>query len=136
MFFSVFFFLTLVLWAVCKPCRAQSQRVIRRLFDSLGAPGGNDVIKHERDRIVLLSAEAGQHKHHMLRRISVDLLCKECPAFRVSPPMAVCLSRGKGSADVVLKIAPVFDALALLPPNNLTRFRAPFCSSMDLRQPP
>ncbi len=110
--------------------------MIRRLFDSLGAPGGNDVIKHKRDRIVLLGAEAGQHKPYMLRRISVDLLCKECPAFWVLPPMAVCLSRGKGSADVVLKIALVFDARALLPPINLTRFRVPFCSSMDLRHPP
>lgn len=109
--------------------------MIRRLFDLLGAPGGNDVIKHKRDRIVLLSSEAGQHKPHMLLRISVDLLCKDCPAFRVSPPMAVCELRGNGGADVVLKIALVFDALALLQP-KLIRFRAPFLSSMDLRQPP
>lgn len=110
--------------------------MIRRLFDLLGAPGGNDVIKHKRDRIVLLSVEAGQHKPHMLWHISVDLLCKECPAFRVSLPMAVCESRGKGAADVVLKIATVFDALALLLPIRLIRFRAPFSSSMDFRQPP
>lgn len=81
------------------------------------------------------SVEAGQHKPHMLWHISVDLLCKECPAFRVSLPMAVCESRGKGAADVVLKIATVFDALALLLPIRLIRFRAPFSSSMDLRQP-
>lgn len=108
--------------------------MIRRLFDLLGAPGGNDVIKHKRDRIVLLSSEAGQHKPHILLRISVDLLCKECPAFRVLPPMAVCELRGNGAA-VVLKIDLVFDALALLQP-KLIRFRAHFLSSMDLRQPP
>lgn len=64
--FLVLFFFTLLLWAACKPCRVQSQRVIRRLFDSLSAKGGNDVIEHQIGRIVLLRVVTGQRKPHML----------------------------------------------------------------------
>lgn len=47
--------------------------------------------------------------------------------------MAVCQPRGKGAGEVVLKIAPTFAALVLLPPTKLIRCGAVISSSMNLR---